>query len=214
MEKWKNIAGYEGKYQISSLGRVKSLNYRNTRKKKIIKLKKEKNGYIRVGLHYKGKQNLKSVHRLVAEAFIPNPNNYPIINHKDENKQNNRVDNLEWCTIKYNNNYGTRIEKAKIKMKENHADYSGEKHPMYGKHHTQETKNKISKALTEIYSGGKGPRSRKVICITTGEIFDTAEKAANKAKTHESSIIKCCRGKRKSSGKLEDGTKLEWEYID
>lgn len=211
MEEWRDIIGYEGKYQISNFGRVKS--FKRYKEGKILRAKNNKE-YLSIGLSNgkDGKQKYYLIHRLVAEAFIPNPNNYPIINHIDENKKNNKATNLEWCTHKYNINYGTCIERAKIKMKENHADFSGEKHPMYGKHHTKEAREKMSKARMGIYIGSKNPRAQKVICMTTKEIFDTATEAANKMKTHENSIIACCRGKRKSSGKLEDGTKLVWRY--
>lgn len=109
IEEWKDTE-YTG-YQVSNLGRVRN------KKNKILKQQIRK-GYCDVGLHInKQKQpKLVKVHRLVAEAFIPNPNNYPVINHKDENKQNNCVDNLEWCNYKYNCNYGNRNNKIKKKI--------------------------------------------------------------------------------------------------
>lgn len=111
-EVWKNIEGYEG-YQVSNLGRVKSLKWG---KERIMKLKKHKYGYLVAGLFKKGKQNFYLVHRLVAQAFIPNPNGFSIINHKDENTSNNNVDNLEWCNQKYNTNYGTAQQRRTDKM--------------------------------------------------------------------------------------------------
>lgn len=108
MEIWKNI---NKEYQVSNLGRVKS-KYRKGTYGKTIKQWKDKHGYLIVYLSKNGKSKKYKVHRLVAEAFIPNLNNLPCINHRDENKLNNRTDNLEWCTYKYNNNYGTK--KAKI----------------------------------------------------------------------------------------------------
>ena len=106
-EIWKDVVGYEGYYQVSNLGRIYSVARKHT-KGGIRKQHLDKDGYARVDLwmHHKGK--LCGVHRLVAEAFIPNPNNLPMINHKDENPNNNCVDNLEWCDTVYNNNYGTR----------------------------------------------------------------------------------------------------------
>lgn len=109
-EEWRDIAGYEGLYQVSNLGRVKSLNYMHTGNEKIRKTKKNK-GYLQVSLWKNGKAHHTYVHRLVAETFIPNIKNLPQVNHIDENKENNRVDNLEWCDQKYNLNYGTRIER-------------------------------------------------------------------------------------------------------
>lgn len=110
-EIWKDIEGYEGLYQISNLGNVKTLNYNHTGKEKILKPKKDKYGYLEVGLYKEGKRKIYKIHRLVAEAFIPNPNKLPEVNHKDENKTNNHITNLEFCDRKYNCNYGTRNEK-------------------------------------------------------------------------------------------------------
>lgn len=106
-EEWRDIKGYEGLYQISSWGRVKSMNYLKTGKEKIRSLNNGKDGYLLINLSKNGESKRFRVHRLVAMAFIPNPDNLPEVNHKDENKLNNCVSNLEWCTAKYNQNYGT-----------------------------------------------------------------------------------------------------------
>ena len=109
-EIWKDIKGYEGIYQVSNLGRVYNCRYNRllstptNRKKKYVDVALNKNG---VAKSYK-------VHRLVAEAFIPNPNNLPFVNHKDENPSNNCVDNLEWCTNEYNLNYGNAHKKQAL----------------------------------------------------------------------------------------------------
>lgn len=116
MEQWKDIEGYEGLYQISSYGRVKSLGNDKTRKEKILTPHPNEIGYQRVGLRKNGKQKWERIHRLVAKAFIPNPNNYPQINHKDECKTNNAVENLEWCTSQYNNTYNGRHLKVGRKV--------------------------------------------------------------------------------------------------
>lgn len=137
-EIWKDIPGHEGKYQVSNLGRVRSLNYNRTGKIKLLK-QGNVNGYKVVILYKDGKKKTYLVHRLVAIAFLLNPNNLPIINHKDENPSNNNVNNLEWCTIAYNNTYGTARKRASENMK-------GEKNPLYGKHHSEETKKKMSEA--------------------------------------------------------------------
>lgn len=101
-EIWKDIEGYEGLYQVSNLGRVKS-------KRKM--LKPIEGEYKKVGLSKNGIQQTYYVHRLVAKTFISNPDNYTHVNHKDENKHNNLINNLEWCTNKYNINYGNAQDK-------------------------------------------------------------------------------------------------------
>lgn len=112
-ENWKDIAEYEGLYQISDQGRVKSLNYNHTNTERILKPAKRKDGYLIINLHKEGKMKTYLVHRLVAKAFIPNNNLFKIdINHKDEDKTNNNASNLEWCTRAENNNYGTRNERS------------------------------------------------------------------------------------------------------
>lgn len=111
-EIWKDIRGYEGTYQISNCGRVKSLCRRRRKEDKILKALLNSRDYLQVNLYKNGKMFRYLIHRLVAEAFIPNPNKLPCINHKDENKQNNYVNNLEWCTYQYNNNYGTRPDRV------------------------------------------------------------------------------------------------------
>lgn len=125
-----------GLYQVSNLGRVKSLSNSKTRKEKILTPIYHAR-YYQITL---SKNNIRiqyRVHRLVAEAFIPNPDNLPLINHKDENPLNNKVENLEWCDAKYNNNYGTG-NKRRSKTKTGHIV-------------SKETRNKISKTLKDYY---------------------------------------------------------------
>ena len=107
-EIWKPIIGYEP-YVVSSYGQVK-----NNRTGKILKQKIDKYGYLSITIYNTNKEKKSyTIHRLVASAFIQNPNNLPQVNHKDEDKKNNRVDNLEWCDSKYNCNYGSRNKKIK-----------------------------------------------------------------------------------------------------
>ena len=125
-EMWKDIPGYERLYQVSNLGNVRSLNYNRTGEIKLLKQIPDKGGYKTIQLCKNGKPKHCKIHRLVAMAFIPNPNNLPAVNHKDENPSNNNVNNLEWCTIAYNNNYGTKKERLSESLR-------GENHPNYGK---------------------------------------------------------------------------------
>ena len=118
-EIWKDIEGYEGLYEVSSYGRVRSLgqfvnhNYGGYayRKGRLLKPGLGSRGYLSVTLSKNGIQKQYTVHRLVAQAFIENPDNLPQVNHKDEDRTNNNVTNLEWCDAKYNVNYGNRLNK-------------------------------------------------------------------------------------------------------
>ena len=106
-EIWRDGKGYEGKYQVSNMGRVWSI-----KGQKYLKGTIAKSGYVYVHLTAKnGKAVKERLHRLVAIAFLENPNNLPAVNHKDENKLNNSLDNLEWCSHQYNCNYGTRNQR-------------------------------------------------------------------------------------------------------
>ena len=120
-EIWKPVVGYEGLYEVSNMGRVRSLDKRvKTRradtdsffiKGRMLTQKPRHGGYLGVQLWRDGKCFQETTHRIVAKAFIPNPENLPQVNHKDEDKTNNCVENLEWCTAKYNANYGTRNQR-------------------------------------------------------------------------------------------------------
>lgn len=195
-EIWKDIKGYEGLYQVSNLGRVKSLprlmwNGKGyfMSKEKILK-SGTVNGYKQVTLCKNNEQEPFLVHRLVAEAFIPNPNNLPQVNHiidDFEHRSDNRVENLEWCTAEYNSNYGTHNEKI-----------------------SKATKGKKRESM----KGSKNPSARKVKCVTTGEVFDTMKEACEKYKVNNGHICDCCKGKRKSAGKHPvTKEKLIWEYV-
>lgn len=102
MEIWKTIQDYGGLYQVSNTGKVRDL------KNHIKSVYKNNKGYVCLSLYYNGKTYHPTVHRLVAKAFIPNPNNYEQVNHKDCNKENNSVENLEWCNQRYNYNEGMK----------------------------------------------------------------------------------------------------------
>lgn len=120
-EVWKPIKDYEGLYEVSNLGNVRRILFINNivtkNKIKLVKQQIDKHGYCRVHLSKKNNRKNKQVHRLVAQAFIPNPNNYKEVNHRDENPKNNCVDNLEWCNHLYNMNYGNIKEKQHSQAK-------------------------------------------------------------------------------------------------
>lgn len=120
-EIWKPVKGFEGLYEISNFGRIKSLNYRRTGKEKIMKPKKHRGGYLFVHLCRNGKYKRFYVHRLVGIAFIPNPEGLPEINHKNEDKTNNVVSNIEWCDRRYNLNFGTYNERMSAVLTNHHA---------------------------------------------------------------------------------------------
>ena len=139
IEDWKDIPGYEGLYAVSNNGRV--MNVRSGRILRWLNCK----CYMTVGLSKGGKVKTIYVHRLVAQAFIENPDNLSEVNHKDENKTNNSVDNLEWCDRKYNNNYGSRMDKTR-KTKEMLGYWTGvSKTKDYHKKYYQENKYRYRK---------------------------------------------------------------------
>ena len=124
IEIWKDYKNYEGLYQASNLGRMRSLDRWVKSKSgsvrlckgKILKLCTDKYGYLNVSLYKNNKVKTYLVHRIIAETFLPNTDNLPCVNHKDENPLNNVVSNLEWCTYSYNNSYGTRLERVRDKQ--------------------------------------------------------------------------------------------------
>lgn len=127
-EEWRDIKGYEGLYQVSNLGRVRSLDRKfiksngrmHSRKGKVLAPNTNPKGYFFVNISdINHKITPTRIHRLVAEAFIPNPNNLPQVNHIDEDKSNNSITNLEWCTNRYNTMYGTRNLRLSIALKGN-----------------------------------------------------------------------------------------------
>lgn len=152
IEEWKAIPGYEGLYEVSNKGNV-----RNVRRNTLLRLSKNNDGYIQVHLYKNGIRNKFQVHRLVAQAFLPNIDNLPQVNHKDENKTNNNVTNLEWCTAKYNTNFGTRnIRRRETAIK--NGSWSGLSKEEYHKKYYEENKEKILEQHREYYEKNKEKR--------------------------------------------------------
>lgn len=192
-EIWKDIKDFEGLYQVSSCGRVKSLrdnkgNYRE----KLLKLILCK-GYLYVNLLKDGKQKSYKVHRLVAEAFIPNTLNKPTVNHKDEIKTNNCVENLEWMTIRENCCYGTRNERMAQSKK--------------GIHRSEETKLKLSLSHKGLVAWNKGKfnstNNKEIIQYDLQgnfiKEFPSTMQIQRELGFDNSSICKVCKGKKKTA---------------
>ena len=185
MENWKDIKGYEGFYQVSNLGRVKSLarvsynpngTVNSHIKEKILVQNLDRGGYPNVGLCKNGKSKTMKVHRLVAMAFIENPENKSQINHKDEVKINNVVENLEWCSAQENINYGTRTTRA--------------------------IQNRRS------YKLGNSPSAKPVFCEELNKTFDCAIRVEEELGICGSSICNVCKGKQKTAGGFH------WRYAN
>lgn len=212
-ELWKDVKGYEGIYQVSSLGRVKALQKSYTdslgrnivRKEHILATHESaQTGYPQLNLSKDGEAKTVSVHRLVAEAFIPNPNNLPCINHKDESRNNNCVDNLEWCSYLYNNQYGTARERARAKIIEYWETHTAVGHDMPSTPVIQYTLNgeivRKYKSINDaertigVVNGGIGQCCNRKLHTAYGFIWrfegDSFERIDDKPKRHQKYVIK------------------------
>ncbi len=169
VEVWKDIEGYEGRYQISNLGNVKSLMYRGKGCERNLTPKVNNCGRLWVELFLNGKKKQFLIHRLVAKAFIPNPQNLPQINHIDENTKNNCVENLEWCTGAYN------------------IRYYHERHPDAARNrkHSQNYRRRVNIHIHQINASG---------CIIN--TWEDARTIAVETGFSQWSITQCCDGKR------------------
>lgn len=195
IEEWRVIEDYPD-YMISNLGRVKSLKYG---KERILKSNKDKDNYLRVPLHKEGKLKVHQIHRLVALHFIPNPNNLPQVNHKDEDPSNNVISNLEWCDAKYNINYGTRNEKVSKALK--------------GLKHTQEHKDKISKAnkgkifSQELRDKLSKAHKGKILSQETKDKLSKAHKGKIFSQEHKDNLSKARKGRKQPQEQIEKRVK-------
>ncbi len=184
-EIWKDIHGYEGLYQVSNLGRVKSLPrgkqwpYRQTHNN-IRKPKLNKNGYLCVNLSKENNVQWFNVHRLVAMTFLPNPDNLPFVNHKDETRTNNCIENLEWCTHEYNCAYGTARERQRKSRAANPKDKAVRR--IVG--------DKLSIAVNMLSPNGAFIKS-----------FKSITEASDSMGIDKGAIIAWCKGKRTKSRK-------------
>ena len=214
-EEWRAVKDYEGLYEVSNIGRIKSLNYNGTGKEGLLKQQSNHKGYKTVMLRKDNKGKTFKVHRLVAEAFIPNPENKPQIDHINCIRDDNRVENLRWVTGKENMENPLTKEKrhskeTKKKISESHKSKNT---PMYGKHHTEETKKKMSeshkgKVFTEEHRNKIGKSNSKMVyCIELDKIFESATEASRELGIKQQGISCCCICKRKTAGGYH------WRYV-
>lgn len=200
-EIWRDIPHYEGLYEVSSLGRIRN------KQGRLITLYPSRyhispNGttYYSVHLHINGKSRSEWVHRLVGLAFIPNPNNYKYINHKDEDKGNNEVSNLEWCTCKYNNNYGSAKE-WRLQTCRERGVYKKTSERMKGDNNPAHTHRESNNFV-------KDPGRKPVRCVETGVVYESAVKASELTGIRRTSISQVCGGKTR----LKTAGGFHWEF--
>ena len=170
-EIWKDIIGFEGIYQISNLGNVMVLNYKNTKTKHMLTPKKNNKGYLWVELWKNKKSHCFLIHRLVAEAFIPNCYNLPLVNHKDENPLNNAIDNLEWCTYSYNVKYSIDLHPERTR----------------GKVRTRKPYKHERPVIQKSFNG-------EIV-----KVYSCAADVTYEHKYNQWSILQCCFGNRKKA---------------
>ena len=183
-EVWKPVVGYEGLYEVSNIGNVRSL----FRYKKTLKLSMNTTGYPCVEIFKNKKGKRVNVHRLVATAFIPNPENKPQVNHIDENKTNNRVENLEWVTAKENMNHGTRLQRQLV-----HSPPFTEER----KEISRKNGKSVSKPVLQFSKNG--------MLINK---YESAKEAHRQTGVNHSHIIECCKHQRyKTAGGFV------WKYV-
>lgn len=186
-EVWQPVKDYEGLYEVSSLGRIRSLNHavidscgkKQHFKGRLLKPCCTSGNYLIVTLHKGSQKKNFLVHRLVASAFVPNPHNYPQINHKDENKHNNKISNLEWCTAHYNNFYGSHMRRAIVTRRSN-VNWK-----------RSIVKNAEARKKTVIQCNMNGQ---------TLKVWPSLSEVEKKLKINRSNISACCHGRRENAG--------------
>lgn len=176
-EEWKPVVGYEGSYEVSSMGNIRSLDRFNGRgswiKGRPMKPAMNQKGYMRVGLRLMGKQKYYSVHRLVAQAFVPNHDDKPQVNHINENKTDNRVSNLEWVTNRENAVHGTKIQRTTANI-----DYA----------------KKVANTDYELI-GRKQAKAVTATHLRSGEVLAfPSMREAQRNGFHSGAISRCCKG--------------------
>lgn len=175
---WKDVLDYEELYQVSNLGDVRGKDRFDSIGRKIkgmiLKPQTSKKGYLQVSLCKSGKQKTYKIHRLVAEAFIPNSNNYPQVNHIDEDKTNNRDTNLEWCTNIYNSNWGTR--NLRVANKNSHGVYAIDKNGVYTHYNSESEASRILnisvQSINAVVRKRHHRKSYKGYVFISDKIFD------------------------------------------
>lgn len=185
-EIWRDVPGYEGLYMVSNLGRVMSL---LSGKKKILQLLRDKNYYF-VRLRKGGAAKCLRVHRLVAETFIDNPNNYPVVNHINWDKLDNRVENLEWCTYSYNNWY---VQGNKTKYED----------VLRNKNRVKKKRDYLQRKANQNSYG-----QRRIMCVETGKIYDSISDAGRDCGVDRTGITSALIGRQRTSGGFH------WKYVD
>ena len=188
-EEWKDIAGYEGLYQISSHGNVRSVPRKGTRGGAVL-ASYGSSGYLQTHLCRDGIAKTFQVHRIVATHFLENPYELPEVNHKDENKTNNHADNLEWCDRIYNQNFGTAIER----MVANH-NYAESAKKSAAHHDYKEVGRKQGRRVLQIDAGGNIVKR-----------WDSIRSAAAHFGNSPGNIVAACKGRYKES------CGYRWEY--
>ena len=215
-EIWKDIEGYEGYYQVSNLGRVRSLDrmigwrfgVKQFKKGTLLKPKKTR-GYDCVGLSINRHSSYKRIHRLVAIAFIPNPDNLPQINHKDNNPHNNKADNLEWCDAKYNCNYGDHNKKLSEAGKRRFQ--KPEEYRKLIEMVRRQNNDPIWKAHQRAAQLNNSNSKPVLMLSLDGEIqaeFPSQSEAARQTGILAQNIGQCCLGRQLTAGKHK------WRYKD